>query len=148
MRYFKCDNCNKKFHEDEASVVHTSYESFYGVSDLFPYSTPLSYYACPYCGDESLESFEAYECTTCYKIVEESSIVSINEENFCMECALDILSEYSLDILEKFCIECDYALDIFNANKHLSIRECLKALANYDEDIISDYISFIEEGGY
>ena len=148
-KYFKCDNCGEKFLEDEASVVHTSYESYYGVSHLFPFSTPLSYYVCPCCGDESLESFEAYECTSCDKIIEEDCAVSFNEENYCIDCALDILSEYSLEILEKFCVsEYEDALDTFNANKHLSVRECLEALVKYDEAIIFDYAYFIEKGYY
>ena len=40
-KYFKCNNCCENFLEDEASLVHTSYESYYGVSHLFPNSTPL-----------------------------------------------------------------------------------------------------------
>lgn len=145
--YFKCDNCSKIFHEDDASTVRTSYESYYGVSHLFPNSTPLSYYVCPYCGDESIEEFEACECYDCDKIVKEDCAVSFNGENYCIDCALEILSEYSLEILEKFCVsECDYALDIFNANKHLGEYKCLEALVKYDEAIIFDYAYFIEKG--
>ena len=148
-RYYKCDNCGEKFLVDEASKLRTSYEDYYGVSHLFSHSTSLICDSCPYCGNESLEEFEAYECLACGKIIKEDCTVSYNKKDFCIDCAVEILSKYSLETLEKFCVsECEYALDIFNANKHLSIRECLEALVKYDKDIIFDYAYFIEKGDY
>lgn len=55
MIYHKCNNCGNTF--DEPSEVKTTYESYYGVSDLFPNSTPLILKVCPYCGDEDIDEF-------------------------------------------------------------------------------------------
>lgn len=151
--YFKCNNCGKIFLEEDAPSVRTSYEDYYGVGHLFSYSTPLTYYVCPHCGDESLEDFEACECECCGKLVQEDDAVLFKKENFCIECAIDILSKYALEILEKFCVfeyskYGDDVIDTFNANKHLSVRECLEALVKCDEAIIFYYADFIERGGY
>lgn len=51
-----CKICEKEF--DEPKVVHTSYESYYGVADLFGNSTPLEYLACPFCEDEDITERE------------------------------------------------------------------------------------------
>ena len=54
---YKCNNCGRTFQEPD--IQQTSYESYYGVSDLFPNSTPLSLSVCPCCGDDDIE--EIYE---------------------------------------------------------------------------------------
>lgn len=54
---YKCMNCGVKF--IEPSIIHTSYESHYGVIGLFSCRTPLELEVCPSCNDEDLE--ELYE---------------------------------------------------------------------------------------
>lgn len=50
---YKCSECGRFF--DEPNEVRTSYESYYGVSNLFPNSTPFVYGTCPHCNSESYE---------------------------------------------------------------------------------------------
>ncbi len=54
---YKCNNCGSTF--QEPSIKQTTYESYYGVSDLFPNSTPFLLSVCPHCGDDDIE--EIYE---------------------------------------------------------------------------------------
>lgn len=64
-----CMDCGLWFIEPQ--VVKTTYESMYGVSDLFPDSTPTSYDVCPRCGSEEI-----------YDDLEEDEMVEIlNKKN-------------------------------------------------------------------
>jgi len=53
---YVCDNCEREF--DEPYDVHTTYESYYGVSSLFPNSTPMTLAVCPYCGSDDIRENE------------------------------------------------------------------------------------------
>ena len=146
LKYFRCNNCNKIFPVEDAPKVYTSYESYYGVGSLFPNSTPLSYYVCPHCDDDNLEDINVCECSSCSAITTEEDAVSFKQEDFCLTCAIEIFSEYLIELLEKYCIEeYDYCLETFNANKHLGIHKCLEALVKFDIAIIYDYAYFIED---
>ena len=56
MLKYQCDNCRQTF--DEPEEEHTTYEHYYGVSSLFPNSTPMTLYVCPYCGSDDIEEQE------------------------------------------------------------------------------------------
>lgn len=49
---YACDNCRKEF--DEPEEEHTTYEHYYGVSSLFPNSTPMTLNVCPYCSSDDI----------------------------------------------------------------------------------------------
>ena len=53
---YKCQNCGQTFQEPEE--VQTTYESYYGVMDLFPNYHLMTYYCCPYCHEEDFEEME------------------------------------------------------------------------------------------
>ena len=53
---YRCLNCGAKF--EHPHTIHTSYESYYGVSSLFGSKTPLDLDLCPSCDDEDLEEFD------------------------------------------------------------------------------------------
>ncbi len=53
---YKCNECGYIF--DEPKEIKTTYESFYGVSDLFDNSNPLEYHVCPYCESQNYDYFE------------------------------------------------------------------------------------------
>ena len=44
---YKCTNCKMAF--DEPKIIHTTYESYYGVSNEFESYTNYEYSVCPYC---------------------------------------------------------------------------------------------------
>lgn len=48
-----CNNCEHEF--DNPIVKNTTYESFYGVAGMFPNSTPMELYLCPWCGSDDFE---------------------------------------------------------------------------------------------
>lgn len=52
-----CGDCGASFDESEARHESTSCEDYYGVSDLFPNSTPMTLTLCPECGSDAV-----YEC--------------------------------------------------------------------------------------
>lgn len=54
-----CDNCNEDFYEP--TIKNTTYERFYGVSEEFGYSTPMSIEVCPYCGSDEINEEEEEE---------------------------------------------------------------------------------------
>lgn len=53
-----CTECGHIFSEEEAIEVSTTYEAYYGVSDLFSNSTPMTYLICPQCRGDRLEKYE------------------------------------------------------------------------------------------
>ena len=53
-----CNECGHIFSEEEAKEVTTTYEAYYGVSDLFSNSTPMTYLICPQCHGDRLEKYE------------------------------------------------------------------------------------------
>lgn len=58
---YYCSTCGNVF--EEPLEVNTTYESFYGVSNLFSNSTPLTMHVCPYCKETGYEEME--ECPMC-----------------------------------------------------------------------------------
>lgn len=56
---YKCRNCGRVFPEPEE--LETTYEDYYGVSDLFAYKTRLTLTTCPYCQDEDIIEFDEEE---------------------------------------------------------------------------------------
>lgn len=48
---YKCEECERVF--DEPEIEHTTYEYYYGVSDLFPDSHSMEIHKCPYCHEEN-----------------------------------------------------------------------------------------------
>jgi hypothetical protein len=54
---YKCKCCGKKF--ESPKVEKTTYESYYGVSSMFSYGSPLVIEMCPKC--ESEDFVEYYE---------------------------------------------------------------------------------------
>ena len=61
---WECQDCGKRF--DDPEIRHTTYESYYGVSNMFENSTDLELYICPCCGSEDIKEFyedeEEEEC--------------------------------------------------------------------------------------
>jgi hypothetical protein len=39
-------------------TFYTTYETFYGIGDMFANSTPLELLVCPHCGDEDIQEAE------------------------------------------------------------------------------------------
>lgn len=64
---YKCKKCKMQF--EKPVKYKTTYESYYGVSDLFMSYTPYEYDVCPYCeyeefyeiGDEEDENDNQFE---------------------------------------------------------------------------------------
>ncbi len=56
---YVCNNCGADFAVPDK--VHTTYESYYGVSGEFRYHTPITLDVCPYCGDDDFEEDDEYE---------------------------------------------------------------------------------------
>lgn len=56
---YKCKECNSKF--ISPINLHTSYESYYGVTSMFDNKTPLVLDLCPYCDSENIEECEEEE---------------------------------------------------------------------------------------
>lgn len=56
---YRCNECLEIF--EIPNVYYTSYESYYGVGNLFPNSTPLTLELCPCCGEENIEEIEEEE---------------------------------------------------------------------------------------
>lgn len=56
---YKCNNCGYIF--EETYRVMTTYEDYYGVSDLFPDSHMMILHLCPNCKDEDIEEYEKEE---------------------------------------------------------------------------------------
>lgn len=48
-----CNDCERKF--EEPICVHTTYEKYYGVGDLFGNHHSLTLEVCPYCKSEDFE---------------------------------------------------------------------------------------------
>ena len=48
---YRCNKCKEIF--DELEIEETTYESYYGVSDLFPNSTYLILHKCTMCHEEN-----------------------------------------------------------------------------------------------
>lgn len=53
---YRCLNCGHVF--EEFKEVHTTYEAYNGVADLFGSSHPLTLYVCPNCNDEDIDEVE------------------------------------------------------------------------------------------
>ena len=60
---YKCMNCGERFNEPD--TIPTTYESYYGVAGMFPYSTPLDLYVCPWCNAEDIEEISIYDDDEC-----------------------------------------------------------------------------------
>ena len=59
--YYRCLNCRKTFSEPEQKK--TTYESYFGVSSLFPTGNVMYVRCCPYCGSDDIEEEQFdYDC--------------------------------------------------------------------------------------
>ena len=56
MKIYKCEDCKCQF--EEPVIIYTTYESFYGISDMFLDSTKLELKVCPNCISENIEEEE------------------------------------------------------------------------------------------
>lgn len=57
-----CTECGHIFSEEEAIEVSTTYEAYYGVSDLFNSSKGhITIELCPYCSSEDLEEIDSFD---------------------------------------------------------------------------------------
>lgn len=85
---FQCNNCNSKFEEPDRKK--TTYESEYGVSDLFISSTPFEMLICPNCGDDDLE--ELVRCPLCREwcseeeLTDTEGLIEVDKDYVCPEC--------------------------------------------------------------
>lgn len=52
---YKCKNCGCRF--DEPKTIHTSWENYYGIGDMFENHTPKTMYVCPECNDDEYDDF-------------------------------------------------------------------------------------------
>ena len=90
-----CNNCSKTFTDEEAKKIHGTFESDYGVSDLFPTQTPYVKYVCPYCDSEDYE--EARECERCGEYCLDSMIEDAYETlglgYMCPQCYEDSMMD-------------------------------------------------------
>jgi hypothetical protein len=76
--FLKCRDCGHIFSESDAGETRTTYESMYGVSHLFSYSTPCSYSTCPHCGSDDLDDVEGDTlCEDCGALDYEENMYSI-----------------------------------------------------------------------
>lgn len=50
---YRCKNCGCRF--DEPKELNSTWEAYYGISDMFDYSTPRTIYVCPECNDDEIE---------------------------------------------------------------------------------------------
>lgn len=157
--FLKCRDCGHIFSESDADVTRTTYESMYGVSHLFPYSTPCSYYTCPHCGSEDLDDVvECVDgdtlCDDCGCLGYEEDMYTIflgmyldipDEPSLCFECWLKRVSAssdamnywinyFSTDFSEDWP---EYIED-YNSVKDKSIIDILIHLNSVDLDIIGD----------
>jgi predicted nucleic acid-binding Zn-ribbon protein len=56
---YKCNNCGRVF---ESPVLEkTTYESYYGVSSMFAYGSPLIIEKCPKCDSEDFRYYNEEE---------------------------------------------------------------------------------------
>ena len=53
---YKCNNCCHIF--EKPVTIKTTYESYYGVSSEFSYSTSLEIDTCPSCGCDGIEEYD------------------------------------------------------------------------------------------
>ena len=79
---YKCLDCNRVF--DEFDTKRTSYESYFGVSDLFPNSHNLTIEVCPRCGSENISEVNLCESCKWSHIDNDSEEYCETEESF--EC--------------------------------------------------------------
>lgn len=86
---YKCNNCGKIFEEPE--IIKTTYEHYYGVSNLLESRTDLSYEACPYCTDESFDEVHDYNVR----------VLKIYKENDIIKFQFEITDKYDDDLYVK-----------------------------------------------
>lgn len=53
---YKCKNCGCRF--DEPKRINSTWETYYGISNMFDHSTPKIFYVCPECNDDEIEKEE------------------------------------------------------------------------------------------
>ena len=58
-----CNNCKSEFKEPKRII--TTYETFFGVSSMFPDSNRLELLVCPNCDDDATDIEEMRECDQC-----------------------------------------------------------------------------------
>lgn len=79
-----CDDCLRVFSDDEVVKRRTTYEAEYGVSNLFPNSTPMTKYLCPFCGSDEIT--EAEQCEKCLEYFHPDNI----NWNLCVLCEKEV----------------------------------------------------------
>lgn len=85
---YYCNDCKEEF--DTPKMEKTTFEEFYGVSNLFPTSHECTLKSCPRCGSDDIEEME-----TCDKCGE-----------YCLECDLTDTDEMVGGGIGYLCPDC------------------------------------------
>ena len=143
--YYKCNSCGHIFHYDDAHKHHTTWESHYGVSDLFPDSNPVTFLACPHCNSEEVEETSVSFCTSCSEMLEDKYYEFFGEY-YCLDCLMDIIPD-SKQLLEDYIKDsCSFFLKRFrDYTKIKDTKEIILTLSDEDSLFIEDYLLFLEE---
>lgn len=143
--YLKCTNCGQVFHYCDANKHHTTWESHYGVSDLFPNSNAVTFVACPHCDSEEVEEIYVSHCTSCEEPILDKEYEFFGEY-YCLNCLMDILPN-SKQLLEDYIKDsCSYLLKKFHSYCDTKdAKEIISLLAKEDTLFIEDYLLFLEE---
>lgn len=80
---YKCNNCGSIIREPKRIV--TTFEEYYGVSNLFPDSHRLELLVCPNCEENDLE--ELTQCYECEEWFSEDELEDINGKLICRKCS-------------------------------------------------------------
>lgn len=95
---YKCTNCNCRFEEPKS--IRTSYESYYGVSDLFDSYNYMDLLVCPECDYEDIEKLK--QCGLCEEWFEEDELeisdeIKVGCNNYrCKDCYEEEETKYKL----------------------------------------------------
>lgn len=92
-----CEDCGSVFEEPKRKQI--TFESYYGVSDLFDSRTRMDLLTCPLCDSEDFE--EAVECDCCERLVREvhttEDIPNCQFRSVCEECLEKLEEDYGRD---------------------------------------------------
>lgn len=88
---YYCENCKNEF--EEPSKEKTTFESYYGIGNLFNSQQDFILEKCPHCGNEEIEEMGTcdncgYPCRDIYLTDTEELIGGVG--NLCPDCMRDL----------------------------------------------------------
>ena len=72
---YYCNDCKSEF--EELKMEKTTFEDFYGVSNLFPTSHECTLKSCPHCGSDDFEEMET--CDRCGEYIPSELLIDTEE---------------------------------------------------------------------